>query len=83
MYARIPIHDYHTMNEALPGLYLTETIRYLFDAGESIPRGVLRAYDIYRKAYRFMVGEGERDGAGTGVEEYGKLRRRCYDILCS
>jgi membrane-associated phospholipid phosphatase len=37
---RFTIHDYHTMHETLPGLFFTDTIRYLLDAGESIPLGV-------------------------------------------
>jgi membrane-associated phospholipid phosphatase len=46
---RFTIHDYHTMHEMLPGLYLTDTIRYLLDAGESIPYGVPNPEDYVQR----------------------------------
>ncbi len=46
---RFTIHDYHTMHETLPGIYFTDTIRYLLDAGESIPYGVPNPEDYVQR----------------------------------
>jgi len=38
---RFTLHDFHTINEQLPGLFLTNFLRDLTNAGESIPAGTV------------------------------------------
>jgi membrane-associated phospholipid phosphatase len=38
---RFTLHDFHTINEQLPGLLLTNFLRDLTNAGESIPSGTI------------------------------------------
>ncbi|UCH64665.1 MAG: phosphatase PAP2 family protein [Ignavibacterium sp.] len=38
---RFTLHDFHTINEQLPGLLLTNFLRDLTNAGESIPAGTI------------------------------------------
>ncbi len=40
---RFTLHNFDMINTELPGLFLTEPIRYILNAGESIPNGVVNA----------------------------------------
>lgn len=46
---RFTIHDFHAMNEELPGLLLTDIIRELLNMGESIPPGVANPEDYVHR----------------------------------
>jgi len=46
---RFTLHDFHTKNEDLPGLFLTDIIRELLNRGESIPPGVANPEDYVHR----------------------------------
>lgn len=46
---RFTLHDFYSMNIDLPGLWLTNTIRDLINAGESIPKGALNAISLAQR----------------------------------
>jgi len=57
---RFTLHDFHTINELLPGLFLTNFLRDLTNAGESIPAGTLNPAmyvqrDIFPSGHTMMT----------------------------
>jgi len=46
---RFTLHDFTTINEQLPGLFLTNFLRELVNAGESIPSGTLNPGDVVQR----------------------------------
>jgi len=46
---RFTLHDFNTINEQLPGLFLTNFLRELVNAGESIPSGTLNPGDVVQR----------------------------------
>ena len=46
---RFTLHDFHALNNELPGLWLTRGIREFVNLGESIPPGVLNAVDYAQR----------------------------------
>lgn len=46
---RFTLHDFHALNYELPGLFATELLRDLINAGESIPKGALNAYELAQR----------------------------------
>ena len=46
---RFTLHDFNTINETLPGLYLTEYLREMTNSGEGIPFGTLNPAAIVQR----------------------------------
>ena len=46
---RFTLHDFHSLNTDLPGLWLTNGIREFVNSGESIPSGVSQAIDYAQR----------------------------------
>jgi membrane-associated phospholipid phosphatase len=46
---RFTLHDFTTINEQLPGLFLTNFLRELVNAGESIPSGTLNPAEVVQR----------------------------------
>lgn len=46
---RFTLHDFHSMNDVLPGLWLTNSLRDFVNAGESIPKNALHAVDFAQR----------------------------------
>ena len=46
---RFTLHDFNTMNQALPGLYLTNFLREMTNVGEGIPAGTLNPAAIVQR----------------------------------
>jgi membrane-associated phospholipid phosphatase len=46
---RFTLHDFSTINEQLPGLLLTNFLRELVNAGESIPSGTLNPAEVVQR----------------------------------
>ena len=46
---RFTLHDFSMLNTDLPGLFFTDTLRTIIDAGESIPRSHLNAIDFVQR----------------------------------
>lgn len=46
---RFTLHDFNSVNQALPGLYLTNFLREVVNAGESIPAGTINPADLVQR----------------------------------
>ena len=46
---RFILHDFNSVNQALPGLYLTNFLREVVNAGESIPAGTINPADLVQR----------------------------------
>jgi membrane-associated phospholipid phosphatase len=46
---RFTLHDFNTMNQTLPGLYLTNFLREMTNVGEGIPAGTLNPAAIVQR----------------------------------
>ncbi len=46
---RFTLHDFNSLNDVLPGLWLTNSLRDFVNAGESIPKGALHAIDFAQR----------------------------------
>ena len=46
---RLTLHDFNSVNQALPGLYLTNFLREVVNAGESIPAGTINPADLVQR----------------------------------
>jgi membrane-associated phospholipid phosphatase len=46
---RFTLHDFHTLNNELPGLWLSIGIRDFINAGESIPKGAANAFALAQR----------------------------------
>ncbi len=46
---RFTLHDFYSLNESLPGIWLTNPLRDFVNAGESIPRNVPNAIDFAQR----------------------------------
>lgn len=46
---RFTLHDFYQLNNELPGIFVTNTLRDLINAGESIPIGALNASEIAQR----------------------------------
>lgn len=46
---RFTLHDFHSTDVELPGLWLTQFFRDMINAGESIPKGALNAFDLAQR----------------------------------
>jgi membrane-associated phospholipid phosphatase len=46
---RFTLHNFETMNEDLPGLFLTNTLREFVNAGESIPAGTPNPAEVVQR----------------------------------
>lgn len=46
---RFTLHDFHSIDTELPGLFLTTPIRDFLNAGESIPRGAVQALALAQR----------------------------------
>jgi len=46
---RFTLHDFNLVNQALPGLYLTNFLREVVNAGESIPAGTVNPADLVQR----------------------------------
>ncbi|MBI3005908.1 MAG: phosphatase PAP2 family protein [Ignavibacteriales bacterium] len=46
---RFVLHEFSQMNVELPGLFLTETLRSIIDAGESIPKNIPNPVDFVQR----------------------------------
>jgi membrane-associated phospholipid phosphatase len=46
---RFTLHDFETINEVLPGIYITNFLRELVNIGESIPSGTLNPAEVVQR----------------------------------
>jgi membrane-associated phospholipid phosphatase len=46
---RFTLHDFNSLNDVLPGLWLTNSLRDFVNAGESIPKGAFHAVDFAQR----------------------------------
>lgn len=46
---RFTLHDFDTINQALPGLYFTNFLREVVNVGESIPAGTINPADLVQR----------------------------------
>lgn len=46
---RFTLHDFNSVNQALPGLYLTNFLREVVNVGESIPAGTINPADLVQR----------------------------------
>lgn len=46
---RFTLHDFNSLNQALPGLYLTNFLREVVNVGESIPAGTINPADLVQR----------------------------------
>ncbi len=46
---RFTLIDFNSLNDALPGLWLTNSLRDFVNAGESIPKGAMHAVDLAQR----------------------------------
>jgi membrane-associated phospholipid phosphatase len=46
---RFTLHDFYQLNEELPGVFLTNGIRDIINAGESIPKGAANALALAQR----------------------------------
>jgi membrane-associated phospholipid phosphatase len=46
---RFTLHDFNSLNDVLPGLWLTNSLRDFVNAGESIPKNALHAIDFAQR----------------------------------
>ena len=46
---RFTLHDYNTINQTLPGLFLTNVLREIVNIGESIPAGTLNPASVVQR----------------------------------
>ena len=46
---RFTLHDFHLLNNELPGVFITDALRDFVNAGESIPKGVPNAIELAQR----------------------------------
>ena len=46
---RFTLHDFHTLNLELPGIFLTNVLRDIINFGESIPKGIPNPEDVAQR----------------------------------